>query len=193
MESKKKYENLFSKAAWFFELGKIVLIFTIFFIILNFFVLTIFIVNGESMEPNFHTNEVILVNRISYLFVNPKRGDVVIFHYPGAPSEKYIKRIIGLPGEKVSIKNNKVYIYNKENPQGFLLNEYYIPYNLDLGSDLNEDLSINEYFVIGDNRENSSDSRTWGVLPKEFIIGRGFFILFPPTRWQFINTINYGL
>jgi len=142
------------------------------------FILQPFVVEGNSMETNFHNQEFLLVDRISYKFRSPQRGEVIVFRYPKNPNEDYIKRIVGLPGETVNIENGKIYINDN------LLNEGYLP----LGSQtftstengsLKTTLGPKEYFVLGDNRQNSSDSREWGILPQKNIIGRAWLIVFP--------------
>lgn len=150
---------------------------------LRYFAVQPFIVDGQSMEPNFKNNEYLLAEKISYIVGEPSRGDVVIFRYPGNTSVNYIKRVIGLPGETVRIVDSKITIINTEHPSGVVLNESYIPSGtLTLTPDVKtyeKTLGANEYFVLGDNREHSSDSREWGVLPKANIIGRAWLTVFP--------------
>jgi signal peptidase I len=158
------------------------------------FVAQPYIVDGASMDNTFQNGNYLIVNEISYRFEEPKRGEVIVLKAPAKaldlqklPSTKtiyYIKRIIGLPGETVEINGDQVKIFNKENPKGEILNEPYI--NIDKSasspfSDLKEKITLKdgEYFVMGDNRHNSSDSRLWGVLPRENIIGKTFVRLFP--------------
>lgn len=162
---------------------------------LRYFVIQPFIVDGESMMPNFVNNEYILAEKISYLTGQPKRGDVVIFRYPGNPSISYIKRIIGLPGEKVKIEENKVTIVNADHPDGVVLAEDYLPnYTLTLPMDSKEmetTLGNEEYFVMGDNRQHSSDSREWGKLPKQNIIGRAWLTILPFDKFGLQHRIAY--
>ncbi len=150
---------------------------------LRYFAVQPFIVDGESMEPNFVNNEYLLAEKISYLIGQPQRGDVVVFKYPKNPSINYIKRIIGLPGETVKITNDQVIIINTDQPKGMILSEDYIPKDfLTLTTNqapLISTLGPNEYFVLGDNREHSSDSREWGILPKENITGRAWLTILP--------------
>lgn len=150
---------------------------------LRYFAVQPFIVEGQSMEPNFQNNEYLLAEKISYIAGEPSRGDAVIFRYPGNPSINYIKRIIGLPGETVKISDNKITIVNLEHPSGIVLKESYIPSDtLTLTPEVKsfeKTLGVNEFFVLGDNREHSSDSREWGVLPKSNIIGRAWLTVFP--------------
>lgn len=142
-----------------------------------------FIVSGASMEETFHTGEYLIVDQVSYHLNNPERGDVIVFRYPKDPSKFFIKRIIGLPGETVTIEGSTVSIQNEDNPNGFTLDEYYIK-SMENESFLTEKLGSREYFVMGDNRDQSSDSRIWGVLQEERIIGRAFLRLFPPSELE---------
>ena len=140
-----------------------------------------FIVAGHSMDPTFADKDYLIVDEISYRFKDPARGDVTIFRYPKNPKIFYIKRIIGLPGETVEVKDGKIIIKNAENPDGLALTEPYI--NDDFKrEEYAQTLKEDEYFVMGDNRSSSSDSRYWGALPKKNIIGRAFLRLFPPTQ-----------
>lgn len=136
-----------------------------------------FKVSGASMVPTFHDREYLIVDEISYRFNEPKRGDVIVFHPPQDPGTYYIKRIIGLPGETVKIDGPNVLIINKENPNGILLTEPYI--SAHTNNNITSVQGTDEYFVMGDNRPYSSDSRTWGKLPKKNIVGRTFLRLYP--------------
>ena len=146
---------------------------------IRFFVAEPFIVNGASMDPTFSTGQFLIVDRLTYRFEEPKRGDVIVFEYPNDPSVYYIKRIIGLPKEIVSIKKGKVSIANQENPEGFELDESYIDAAHASVDTLTVTLGANEYFVMGDNRSQSSDSRVWGPLNENFIVGRPIVRLLP--------------
>lgn len=139
-----------------------------------------FIVSGSSMEPTFLDKQYLVVDEITYRFKAPERGDVVIFKYPGDTSKYFIKRIIGLPGEHVVVEGQRVTIFNKENPEGFVLSEPYIAYPSSKNSNLT--LKDDEYFTMGDNRDKSLDSRYWGPMPKKDLIGRAILRLFPPSK-----------
>lgn len=168
-----------------YELTRGVILFIIFIILINYFIVTIHVVQGESMEPNFSSNQFIITNKISYLIDQPRRGDVVVLKFPGDPDkQKYIKRIIGLPGEKLEIKNSEIYINNQK------LIESYISENINTYPDMIITMNENEYFVIGDNRPNSSDSRIWGKARKNDFIGKGFFRLNP---WGFLAPVYYNI
>ena len=144
------------------------------------------------MEPNFHNNEYILVDMISYHLKQPKRGEVVVFKFPQKPSVSYIKRIIGVPNDCVTIENNKVYVNNH------LIDESYkMPGTSTLVSNQTETiykkcLSENDYFVMGDNREHSSDSREWGVVPRSNIVGRSWLIVYPLQYFGLVKQANLG-
>ncbi|MDO8579276.1 MAG: signal peptidase I [bacterium] len=142
-----------------------------------------FIVNGSSMDSTFLDGEYLIVDELSYRFREPERGAVLIFKYPEDPSKYFIKRLIGLPGETIDIKSDMVTITNEKNPLGIVLNEPYI-YSRSLG-DGRITLDSDEYFVMGDNRMVSSDSRVWGPLPKSDLVGRPFIRLLPITKIDF--------
>jgi signal peptidase I len=164
---------------------------------LRYFAIQPFIVDGESMMPNYVNNEYLLAEKVSYLTGKPERGDVVIFRFPGNPSVNYIKRVIGLPGETVKIADNKVTIINSNNPDGMLLKEAYLASGTQTvaGNEgvLEKTLSSEEYFVMGDNRAHSSDSREWGVLPRINIIGRSWLTIMPTSRFQIHQRVHYSL
>jgi signal peptidase I len=145
----------------------------------RFFIAEPFIVQGASMDPTFSTGQFLIVDRVSYRFENPHRGDVIVFEYPNDPSVYYIKRIIGLPGETVEVRNGKVIIKNDTNPDGIELKEPYIDVSHISHDSLFERLGSTEYFVMGDNRAESSDSRRWGPLREDLIIGRPIVRLTP--------------
>jgi signal peptidase I len=180
------------------EAVKFIIIFGGAFLLIRAFLVQPFLVEGPSMLPTFTSGNYLLVDKFSYQFLHePARGDVVVFDIPDPKhsfhtcllkigdnclfeTNRYlIKRIIGLPGEKVKITNGVVMIYNTSNPDGIILDESFILYN-------NEDsdervLGEKEYYVMGDNRANSSDSRYWGPLPYEKIVGRPLLRLTPPS------------
>ncbi len=145
---------------------------------IRIFVAQPFIVNGASMDPTFNTGQYLIVDQLSYRFNSPKRGDVVVFRYPNDPNQFFIKRIIGLPGEKLEIQQGSVTVYSKENPSGVKLEEPYIKNN-SKNDNLVIALNKDEYYVLGDNRSASSDSRSWGPLSASEIIGRPLFRLIP--------------
>ena len=138
-----------------------------------------FIVEGASMDPTFETGDYLIVDELTYHFKTPERGSVLIFKYPRDPKKSFIKRIIGLPGEKVSISNGQITIINTEYSEGFILNEPYVKLSKKDSADYI--IGAKEYFVLGDNRLASADSRVWGPVPEANIIGRPIISFFPPA------------
>ena len=174
-----------------YEIIKTVAFIVLVFIVVRYFLIQPFLVDGNSMEPNFHDNEYLLIQKISYRFKEPARGDVVIFH-PPQKSVYYIKRVVALPGEKIVINEDKVMIYNKERPDGFELNESYVKQYEQTNGDLSQTLKSDEYFVMGDNRENSSDSREFGPIDHKNIAGKVFVTIFPFSDFGTIKPIQYS-
>ncbi|MEK7639031.1 MAG: signal peptidase I [Patescibacteria group bacterium] len=152
---------------------------------IRMFIAQPFIVSGASMENTFHSGEYLIVDQITYHFEEPTRGEVIIFRYPRDPSKFFIKRVIGTPGDTVTIEGNTVTIINADNPNGIVLKEPYIK-SMAPGARFEETLGEREYFVMGDNRDESSDSRSWGVLQRERIVGRAFLRLFPPQEFDYL-------
>lgn len=144
---------------------------------LRIYVAQPFIVQGSSMDPTFETGNYLIVDQLSYHFDDPERGEVVIFRYPQNPSKFFIKRVVGLPNERVSLENGAIVIYNGKHPDGFTLDDSFITHQS--RETLMVDLASDEYFVVGDNRTSSSDSRLWGALEEKYIVGRAFLRLFP--------------
>ncbi len=145
-----------------------------------------YVVDGQSMEPNLHTGQFLIVSRLAYKFGSPQRGDIIVFEYPGNTADDYVKRIVGLPGETVMIENGKVYV------NGEVLDEPYLtevmpilPYRTEWP------VPERAYFVLGDNRAHSSDSRAWGFLQEDLIVGKAWFSYWPPEHWGFIPHYEY--
>jgi signal peptidase I len=173
----------------FWDLIKFAIIALLIVIPIRMFIAQPFVVSGESMFPTFHDSEYLIVDELSYLIGNPHRGDVIIFRYPGDTKRFFIKRIIGMPNEEVSIKDGVVTIINKENPNGFALTEPYIDEKFST-TDIYK-TGDGEYFVMGDNRNRSSDSRIWGEsspikLTNKLIIGRAYLRLLPFNRISYL-------
>ncbi len=169
-------KNFFS---FLFETAKIVILAVIIVVPIRYFIFQPFFVQGMSMEPNFHNGDYLIVDEITYRFMNPQRGEVVVFKYPKSPTQRYIKRIIGLPEETISIKGGQVSIINENgtwtlDESDYLLDAY-------TGGEIKVSLSKDEYFVLGDNRAFSSDSRRWGALSREFIVGKVYLRAWPFT------------
>lgn len=133
-------------------------------------------VDSFSMEPTLFKGDYVVVNKLSYKIGSPERGDVVVFRYPPNPEEQYIKRVVGIPGDQVHISDGKVFVNDK------LLTEPYLNVPTKSGGDwiVPED----SLFVMGDNRNNSSDSRVWGMVPFENLVGKAFVVYWPPEDWR---------
>ena len=137
-------------------------------------------VESVSMKPNLIEGDFVLVNKIAYRFSAPQRGDIIVFKYPPDPnSTPYIKRIIGLPGDQISIRDSKVFI------NGNLITEPYLMSNTMRGGEWT--IPADSLFVMGDNRNNSSDSRSWGMVPLENIIGKAEMIYYPFAHWAILH------
>ncbi|MGC8775805.1 MAG: signal peptidase I [Minisyncoccia bacterium] len=154
-----------------------------------------FLVWGSSMAPNFQSGDYILIDELSLNFKSISRGDVIVFKYPQNPSTYFIKRVIGLPNETIKIQENKIFVFNKEHPNGFVLNEPYltgwIKTEIRSGKPSEFKLNSDEYFVLGDNRSYSYDSRDWGVLKKDNIVGIARLRLWPITSFSVFAAPNY--
>ena len=153
------------------ELVKIIVVAAVIVVPIRYFLFQPFFVRGESMNPNFESGDYLIVDEITYRFRPPQRGEVIVFKYPQNPSQRFIKRIIGLPGETVEIKDGKVIIDRQGISQVLDESEYLLPGSSTLGN-IRITLGENEYFVLGDNRDFSFDSRKFGPLAKDEIIGR---------------------
>lgn len=168
------------------EILKIVVLAIIIVTPIRVFIAQPFVVSGASMDDTFLNGQYLIVDQLSYRFEEPDRGEVVVFRFPLEPSKFFIKRIIGLPYDTVILQGKSTIIINEENPEGLILNETYLsPENIDSNS-YSTTLGDGEYFVMGDNRKESSDSRSWGVLNKEHIVGRAFLRLFPLTSFSIL-------
>lgn len=184
-----------SGALFVWDFLKIILIALVIIIPVRYFVFQPFIVSGSSMEPNYHNGEYLIIDELSYHLSDPKRGDVVVMRYPRDPKQYFIKRIIGLPREKVQIDNGLVTIYNAEHPEGVTLNEDYLPnqgltYEQDpiiVGGSKTLTLTSEQYFVMGDNRVASSDSRQWGPLSRDEIVGKSLIRVLPLDEFKFFT------
>ncbi len=172
------------------EILKIIIIALLIVIPIRYFVFQPFFVRGQSMEPNFGDGDYLIIDEISYQFKNPQRGEVVVFKYPQNPSQRYIKRIIGLPGETIEIQDNKVIIFSSGESQ-ILDESNYLSQSIPTPGSLQISLGENEYFVLGDNRSASADSRRWGPLPGENIVGRVVFRAWPFAALAKIEVPEY--
>lgn len=179
-----------------FEIIKTVVVVGLLALLLRVYIIQPFIVEGLSMSPTLDNNDYLLVDKLSYRLRKPQRGDVIVFKYPKDERFNYIKRIIGLPGETIRITENNVMITNKQNPNGLIIHENYIK-DID-GPLINNgrkviavDIPPGQYFVMGDNRQGSSDSREWGFLPTTEIIGRSLVRLFPVGDFKILRDPTY--
>lgn len=143
-----------------------------------------FIVSGASMDPTFATNQYLIVDELSYHLGDPKRGDVVVFKYPKNPSQYFIKRTIGLPGETVSVDTQGVVTIKKTDGSVIVIKEPYVKFTKSDSVELT--LGPDEYFVMGDNRAGSYDSRAWGPVSRDEFVGRAFVRLFPLSSISFL-------
>lgn len=154
----------------------------------RYFVAQPFIVRGGSMHPTFETNEYLIIDELSYFFREPKRGEVVVFRYPFDPRQYFIKRIVGLPGERILVKNGSISIaVSSEGSEKRTLEESYLVEGIHTDGDLSLTLGSGDYFVLGDNRSQSSDGRIWGALPRGLIVGRAVFRAWPVARFGLLN------
>lgn len=181
--------SLESIGLFIWDLVKVfVIAFILVWLLLRPFVAEPFIVSGSSMVPNFHDKEYLIIEKLSYRFGIPSRGDVIVFKYPKDPSQYFIKRVIGLPGEKVRVDQGHVYVTNVAHPDGFELNEPFIDNQpITFGKSETVVLKEDEYYVLGDNRLQSSDSRVWGVLSKKNIIGKVWIRVLPVSKFGIIK------
>ncbi|MBU2416287.1 signal peptidase I [Patescibacteria group bacterium] len=178
-----------------FELIQITLISLAIIIPVRYFLIQPFYVKGASMQPNFYDHDYLIIDQITYRVKNPQRGDIIVFHCPDDPQEYYIKRIIGLPGETIQFKNGEIYVYNDIFIDGFIINEPYLQNNIKTYTFTKEYVKLvnNEYFVLGDNRGASKDSRVFGAVHKSFIVGRVLLRGWPFNRFDLFKTPEYQL
>lgn len=182
---------------YFIDIVETLVVAAAIFVVVYLFLLQPHQVRGASMEPNLSDGQYILTDKISYRFGDPNRGDIIVFKAPVDENFDYIKRIVGLPEETISMGDGNIIIKNPENPNGFTLEE---PYSINGVNSPGEVLSNgteftipkDTYFVLGDNRGQSFDSREWGELPKENIIGKGWIKYWPIPDFSFIKLVDYS-
>ena len=169
--------------SWLREVIETILLTVVIYVAVNF-ATGRFRVEGDSMQPTMHPNQYVLIDKLSYRLGSPQRGDVIVFHYPFDPQRDFIKRVIGLPGETVTVAGGVVSINSQP------LQEPYIaaPPNYQ-GS---WSLGANQFFVLGDNRNSSSDSHSWGTLDHKYLIGKAVMIYWPPTMWGWVPHYSYA-
>jgi len=181
------------------EIAETAIMAVLIFLALYLFLVRPHQIRGDSMVPNFRNGENLLTEMVSYNILKraPTRGEVIVFRSPEQPNLDFIKRIIGLPGEKIKLENGDVFIINDENPGGFLLNEPYLEEGTQTTGRRNikdgELFTIpdEQYVVFGDNRERSSDSREWGAIGKDAIVGRVWLRYWPPNALGLISPATY--
>lgn len=178
-----------------FEVVKIVVISLAIIIPVRYFLIQPFYVKGASMEPSFYDHEYLIIDEISYRFREPRRGEIVVFKYPRDPSQYFIKRIIGLPGEKIEIKDGEIYIYTRETNRRVQLDESYLLEGMEtfISKEGIKELGNDEYYILGDNRHYSKDSRSFGPVKESFIVGRVLFRGWPPGKIGTFEAPEYGL
>ena len=177
--------------AFLFELIQVIVISLAIIIPVRYFLVQPFYVKGASMEPNFFNSEYLMIDELSYRFHPPQRGDVVVLRYPNDTKEYFIKRVIGLPGETVEVAGGQVKIFNDQHPNGFVMDEKgYLDQDY-TQSTQTVTLKNDEYFVMGDNRLASLDSRIFGPVKSNLLIGRVWFRAWPLDRWKVFHTPVY--
>lgn len=160
--------------------------------IIRFFLVEPFIVQGSSMEPSLHNLDYLLIEKVSDNFKDGYvRGSVVVFHPPSQPRQNFIKRIVGLPNEQVFIRNNQVLIQNQENPQGFILPEEYLLADTVTEGTIEANLGPSDYYLLGDNRANSKDSRSFGPISRNQIVGKTWITIYSQTGPHLIEAPSY--
>jgi signal peptidase I len=191
MHYMEKNKDTSSRSQWIQtvrEIIQIVIVAIVLVVPIRFFIAQPFIVSGASMFPTFENKDYLIIDELSYRIREPRRGEVIVFKYPEQPKQFFIKRIIGLPGETVTIENNTVTITNTENPEGFILDQSFLDDTVLTTKQGNPSVTLDEghYFVMGDNRARSSDSRIWGSLDQDLIIGRAWLRLWPLQNINFL-------
>jgi len=197
-DQKKSYKKIIlsylaSAGIFLLELVKVAVLAGITIAFVRYFLFKPFYVKGASMEPNFFDKEYLIIDELSYRLRAPQRGEVIVFKYPENPKEYFLKRIIGLPGERIKVAEGQITIYNKEHPEGIILNEPYLSKDLPTVGERVTVISENQYFVLGDNRANSYDSRRFGAVDKSMVVGRVFFRGWPFNRAEIISELKLNI
>jgi signal peptidase I len=190
--------------SFIWDLLKVIVVSLLIILPVRYFLIKPFYVKGASMEPTFHDNEYLIINEVSYGLKipfsegkyfevgHPKRGDIIVFRYPKDPSQYFIKRVVALPGEKVEIKDNQVYIY-QDSRKALLDESVYLDSSVKIAGNKVWTLGPDEYYVLGDNREYSLDSRSFGPVSREMIVGKVWLRGWPIWRLDHFQSIDYGL
>lgn len=175
------------------ELMHIIVVSLAIVIPIRYFLVQPFYVKGASMEPNFYDHEYLIIDELSYRLREPKRGEIVVFKYPNDPSQYFIKRIVGLPNETVEIKDGRVRVYPSEGSVGYYLNESQYLSDASTYADKKFQIGNNEYFVLGDNRPSSLDSRIFGPVEDRMIVGRVWLRGWPVDKFRIFKIPDYNL
>lgn len=175
---------------FFLELIKVAVLAGVTIALVRYFLFKPFYVKGQSMEPTFLENEYLIIDELTYRFREPERGEVVVLRSPTNAKDYYLKRVIGLPGERVKVENSRVIIYSADNPQGVVIEEEYLDQPTTGSSSWT--LGSDEYFVMGDNRGASFDSRKFGPVKRGAIVGRTWLRGWPVTRLDIFSPPEYN-
>lgn len=179
--------------AFFLDILEVVSLAVGVFLVLYLLVMQPHKIKGSSMFPNFIDAEYLLTDKLTYRFKEPQRGDVIVFRSPADENEDYIKRIIGLPGDEVSLNENHIYINGKYLDEPYLDSSVITQGSKFLAEGDKITVPSDQYFVLGDNRTASSDSRAWGFVPKKDINGRAWFVYWPVKKAGTVEKISYSL
>ncbi len=188
--AKESRQGLWSEG---FKLVRDIFLIIIVFILFGVFFVQPVVVEGTSMLPQLHDGERLLVNKLVYYRIQSvswghiERGDIVVFWFPNDPDKSYVKRVIGLPGETVELKNGRVIVDGKELSEDYLNDEY----TQSMPPPMVKKVDEHHYFVMGDNRDNSSDSRYWGLVPEKYVYGKAFFRYWKPSNIGFLEHGDY--
>lgn len=187
-QTKRDFKEFFIESLYFlWDLAKIVIISLAVIIPVRYYLMQPFFVSGTSMVPNFQNKDYLIIDELTYHFRDPQRGEVIVFKYPKDPSQYFIKRIIGLPGEHVEVLNGEIIINNET----YLDESTYLPEKPGSARKTSMTLGSNEYFVLGDNRGVSLDSRSWGSLERNLIVGKVWLRALPLSTFEFYSAPEY--
>lgn len=176
------------------EVVKVVVISLAIIVPVRYFLIQPFYVKGASMEPNFYNHEYLIIDELSYRFNHPERGDIIVFRPPNQINEFYIKRVIGLPGEQVTVADNRITITSDQYPRGLTLDEsVYLPIGTTTNGTTTIALGADQYFVMGDNRASSLDSRMFGPIERNSIVGRAWLRGWPLNKIAVFHSPQYNL
>lgn len=197
-EESQKQDNKINKALrgvglFILEIIKIGVLAGITIAFVRYYLFKPFYVKGASMEPNFYDHEYLIIDELTYRFRLIERGEVIVFRYPNNPKEYFLKRIVGLPGERVKVNNGHITIYNDAHPEGVQIQESYLSPDLQTVGEKVTVLASHQYFVLGDNRPNSFDSRRFGPIDRSSIVGRAWLRGWPVNRMQIFSAPSFNL